>query len=243
MAAWRPLPAAPAVLCLVAATCVGRVRLTAGLALGLLVATVAVVSSMRAMPLNEPRVTLFLVSCLGTFAAASLGLVACRAWTRPWLRPVVAAAALVATVGLVRRAGWIVPPHLAEDVGSLVRVMEAQRRPGDGVLLYERSGYVYAYYRRDPPHLVADAAPTVGFRPRFDDAALLVIDGRTPEATVERALAEHARVWLLGSRFDADHEARIRDALRGRATTLVEERRARALLILAARSAGAQEAP
>ena len=192
---------------------------------------------MRAMPMNEPRITLFLLTCLGTLAAASLGLVAYRAWTRPWLRPVVAAATLFAAVAMVRRADWIVPPHSAEDLGSLVRVMEEGRQPGDGVLLYERSGYVYAYYQRRTPHLVADPALTVGFHPRFDDAALLVIDGRTPEAAVERALAAHARVWLLGSRFHAGDEARIREALRARAATRVEERRARALLILAVRDA------
>jgi hypothetical protein len=234
---WRPLPAAPAVLCLVAVTPRGCVRRTAGLALALLVTTVTVVSSMHLMPMNEPRITLFLLTCLGTLAAASLGLVASRAWTRPWLRPVVAAAAVFAAVALVRRVDRIVPPHAAEDLGSLVRVMEEERQPGDGVLLYERSGYVYAYYQRLTPHLVADAALTVGFRPRIDDTALLVIDGRTPEAAVEQALATHARVWLLGSRFRGDDEARVREALRARAATRVEERRARALLILAVRDA------
>jgi len=234
--AWGPAGAATAVLCLGALTLRGRVRQTAGLALGLLVATVAVVSSRHALPLNEPRVTLFLFTSFATLAAASVGCLARCAWTRRRLRPIVAAAVLVVVVALVRRADRIVPPHDPEELGSLVRAMEGGRQPGDGLLLYERSGYVYAYYRRRAPYLIADPAVTVGFRPRLDDdAALTVIEGATPETTVERALARHARVWLLGSRFRDGDEDRIRDALSARARTLVEERRIRALLILAAR--------
>jgi hypothetical protein len=209
----------------------GRTRRTVGLALALLLADLAVLSLWRAVPLGDPRITLFLLTATSALAAASVGLVARRLWTARLLRPAVALAVLTGALLLARRVDRIVPPHAPEGLGSLVRVMERGRRPGDGVLLFD------AYYRRPMPRLVADPALTVGYRPRLDDPALVVVDGRDPEAAVRRALARYARVWFLGSRFREDEEQRIRDALGARTVTLFEERGPRALLILAARAA------
>jgi hypothetical protein len=233
--AWGAGVAVPAFACLGVALLDGRVRRHVAVALALLVAELAVLSRLRAVPLNEPRITLFLVTTMSALAAAGVGVVAQRLWRMRVLRPAVALALLAGAVALARRAERIVPPHQPEGLGTLVRVMEHGRRPGDGVLLYERSGYVYAYYQRKTPELVADATMTVGYRPRLDDPSLVVVDGRTPEAGVERALARHTRVWLLGSRFRDDDGQRIRDALAARTVTLHEEQGPRALLILAER--------
>jgi hypothetical protein len=234
---WGTAAAVVALLCLGAAMLRERGRRSAGLALALLVAELAILSSRRAVPFNEPRVTLFLLTTLGVLAAASVGLVARTAWARPVLRPLVALAMLAGMLAVARRSTALVPPHAAEDLGTLVRAMERERLPDDALLLYERSGYVYAYYRRQPPRLVPDAAVTVGFRPLLDDPTLVVVDGRTAEAAVERAIAGRTRVWLVGSRFRDDDEQRIRKALAARTVTLFEKRGARALLILAVRPA------
>jgi hypothetical protein len=232
-AAWG-LAALPALACLVLAAA-ARPRRPSSIALVLLVVELAVLSSHGAVPFAEPRVMLFLLTAVQALVAAGVAAVACRLWTRRALRPAVTLAMLAVAAGLARRVSHVAPAHEPEELGPLVTTMERAREPGDGILLYERSGYVYAYYQRRTPRLIGDATMTVGYRPRFDDPALAVVNGATAADVVERALARHPRVWLLGSRFRDDDERRIRDALAARAAPAFEESRTRALLVLAVR--------
>jgi hypothetical protein len=201
--------------------------------LALLTAACLGVSATRTLPL-EPRILHFLLTAASTLGAASLGLLAVRLWACRPLRPLVGAALGVAAVAVAVQAERRVFTHRPEDLGLLVRRMEALRRPGDGVLLYERSGLVYAFYARRTPVLVPDPALTIGFRPRLDDPAVTVVGRDGAEPAAARALARGERAWFVGSRFRDDDEDVIRRALDAQADVLLEERRPGALLLLLA---------
>jgi hypothetical protein len=80
---------------------------------------------------------------------------------------------------------------------------------------------------------VPAAKRTVGYEPRIDDPDVVLIDGPTIEATIDRVLPTARRIWFVGSRFQGADEARIVAALRGRATIDETVPRARALLVRA----------
>lgn len=232
--AWGADATLPALVALGAAAAAGLVSRVAALALALLVAELVVLSAAGALPFDQTRISHFAVTALNAGAAAAAVAIVRRAWARPALRPVALAAAaagawVVATQ--VDRAPMI---HRPEELGPLVGIVESRRQPGDGVLLYERSGFVWAYYARATPRLLPDPRVTVGFRPDLD-AAVTVVDGRAPGASVARALARHPRVWFVGSRFRPGDDDRIRAAIEARAVLLAAETRPGALLLLAAR--------
>ena len=82
-----------------------------------------------------------------------------------------------------------------------MRELEIERRPGDRVLLYERSAFVWGYYRAKPPVLLPAPALANGFVVALDDPSVIVVRGDDVEEPVARALAGGGRVWFVGSRL------------------------------------------
>jgi hypothetical protein len=173
------------------------------------------------------------MTALNVYAAAAVAVVAVELWRRPRLRPLLplGLALLVYSAAVERPWAGLGRTPNPEDLGPLVRIVERDRTPGDRVLLYARSTYVYAYYQTAKPVLVP-ASTTVGYQPHFDDPRLALVDRGTVDAALARALAEGSRVWLLGSRFHAGDEPHFRDAARARGHIALELRRPRALLVL-----------
>jgi len=186
------------------------------IALAGIVAEVTLLSSWQRFPIGEPRVLLFLLTLLTVYAAAAVGPAVVWAWRRPLLRPVVAVALAVAALAFVRRHEWtgLASARQVEDMGPLVRRVEDERRPGEPVLLYHRSGYVYAYYRHRTPVLFPNPAASVGYIPIFDDPDVTIIDGPHAAAVADAAFAKNTRVWFLGSRLLANDWALIAPALK-----------------------------
>jgi hypothetical protein len=212
-----------------------RLRL-AGLALVLLVIELAVLSYARFVPFDAPRVMLFLLSLIGVLAAAAIALVARRAWSWALLRPAVVLGLAWLATDLATHREWRALGRVRrpEDLGPLIRLVEERRRPGEGVLLYGRSNFVYAYYRNRTPVLRPEARTSEGYPlPRLDDDPdLVVVAGPDAPGAVAAVFAGRRQVWFLGSRFREGDEQAIRRALEPHGTVVGEMRRPRALLLL-----------
>ena len=230
---WGPPLLAPALLL------VGAVALLAGagpveaIALAGVVAEVTLMSSWQRFPIGEPRVLLFLLTLLTVYAAAAVGPAVAWAWRRASLRPVAVAALAFAALVFVRQRSWIglSSAHQVEDLGPLIRRVEAERRPGEPVLLYYRSGYVYAYYQRRTPVLFPNPSVSVGYIPILDDPDVTIIDAAHAQVVADAAFAKHTRVWFLGSRIRADDWQRISPTLKRPGWQLEELPRQNALAL------------
>lgn len=220
-----------------AAALVSAPQRTLLLATGALVLGLAALSLSRPVPLGEPRLVLFLTSLVSVQAAAGLAGAALLLWRRRVLRPVAALGLALVAADVSRTRPWKALREVAqvEDLGPLVRFLAAARRPGEPVLLYGRSLYVHAYYQSATPVLVPNPGTTVGYHPRLDDPDVLLVDGRSAATAAASALAQSPQVWLVGSRFRAGDEQRLRDALVAHGTPVLEARRPRALLMLVRR--------
>jgi hypothetical protein len=206
-----------------------------GLALLLLVVEFVGLARGRIVPLAVARTSLYLTTPLLVACGAAVAVAVVGAWSRRALRPVaVTGLALVALLVLRGRA-WdrMVIPERPEDLGPLIRRVETERMPGDRVLLYARSVFVWGYYQTPTPVLVPTPKRTVGWEPRIDDPDVVIIDGPSIESTIDRVLPTARRIWFVGSRFEGADEARIVAALRRRATIDETVPRARALLVRA----------
>ncbi len=222
-------PLAAGGLVLLLATRAGR---WPALAAALLVMELVALSAAGVFPLNVHRTALFATTLLLVTTGAAAGRLLADLWERPALRPVAVAtgAALLMAIGWTRwpLAGMHGKP---EDVGPLLQIVERDRRAGDRVLLYDRSVFVWGYYRTGTPILVPNAALANGYVVAVDDPDVVVFGSRDIGAAVEHALAGAARVWLVGSRFRSLDEPRIRAAAAQRGRITREERRERALLL------------
>ncbi len=203
------------------------------LAVVLLIAEVAALSILRRVPFNAPRVMLFMVTIVNVHLAAGIGVVLARLWSREVLRPVAVLVVVGLAYGLATGREWRSLSTVSrEDMGRLVRTIERERRVEDGILLYDRSAFVFAYYARATPVLVPTPTTSVGFVPLIADPAVSLLRGDGVEVAVARAVAAHPRVWFAGSRFRAGDETRIRQALVTRGRVVLERTGARALLLL-----------
>ena len=213
-----------------------RVRATRPvlLAIVLLIAELAWLSSRRLVPFNASRVMLFLLTVLNVHLAMAFGFAASQLWSRRALWPLapLLLALLVRDIAVRRNWASLGLVEQAENLGPLVRIVEESRRPEDAVLVYDRSVYVYAYYQGRTPVLVPAPGTTVGFAPLIDDPGVSVVDAKHAPETAARAFDRHPRVWLLGSRFRAGEESRILRVLRAHGRLIAESRRERALLLL-----------
>jgi hypothetical protein len=232
---WGPFGLGVVLVTLVVATAVSpEVRLT-GVGIGLLLVELAVLSARRLVPFEAPRVMLFALTLLNVHLATGLALALETAWRRVPLRPLAVLVLAVVVADLARGHDWTTLGRAAqiEDLGPLVRTVEDERRPDDGVLLYQRSVFVWAYYQTPTPVLVP-APNSVGYAPRLDDPRIVLVQGADATRAVAR-VSIHPRIWFLGSRFREGDEVVIRRALATRGRVVREVTRPRALLLLVER--------
>jgi hypothetical protein len=175
------------------------------LTLPLLAAGLVVAGATRRFPFAEERTSLFALGLLAAFCGIGVGAVAARLLGRVRLAPlgvlwmVVALALLVPAAGRAgadaRVPNELVPEQLAH--------IQAQRRPGDVVLVSAFASFQYAYYATDRPTFVAKpprwgAVPFTVTYPGRED--LMVVDG-LDGAAIRRALARAAgrttRIWIV----------------------------------------------
>jgi hypothetical protein len=211
----------------------------AGLALLLLVVELATLSALRRVPLNEPRVMLFLTTLLLVLGATALDFLLGRAAARPRLwAPAAAGLMLLAWDLTAHPEAWSTRDLVrVEDAGPLIRLLERRRAPDDRVLVYDRSRYLYAYYQKPTPVLVPNPAATVGFVPLFPDERVQAIDAASADAVAGQAFAASRQVWFVGSRFRAGDMDSITERLAARGRVVVAETRVDAVL-MAVRRAG-----
>ncbi len=205
----------------------------AALATILLVTGLVALSAARRVPLDVPRTQLFVTTLLLVLTGAAAGHVMVSLWRRRWLRPVALAAAALLVLLVAR--GHPSPSSerlVAEDLGPLLRVMERERRAGDRVLLYQRSLFVWGYYRTGTPVLVPLPEIANGFYVAVDDPDVVVVTRANVAEAGARAFAGARRVWFVGSRFRGADEAVMLTALARHGRMVRLERRERALLVL-----------
>ncbi|HEV7734867.1 MAG TPA: glycosyltransferase family 39 protein [Candidatus Binatia bacterium] len=205
------------------------------LVVGLLVLEIVALSALQVVPLGIVRTSLFLITALLVLTGAAAARATMALWTRPLLRPVavVGLVALGIVVGRDRPWAAMASVERPEDVGPLIQELEAARMPDDRVLLYARTAFVWGYYQAKIPVLDRNELVTVGFVPRLDDPAVIVIDGANFPAGIDRAVAGAPRVWFVGSRFAGTDETRIGYAIAAKTYIDHTERRERALLLRA----------
>ncbi len=148
-----------------------------------------------------------------------------------------AVALLVADAAARHDWAHIADIHRIEDVGPLMRLVEAQRVPDDVLLVYGRSAYVWAYYQSAVPVLDA-ALNSPGWTVHLTDPRVRIIDRTNAAAVRDRAFADGAVVWFVGSRLGPDG-AEVLSTLAARSTITQQTMRTDALLLrLVPRSSG-----
>lgn len=185
----------------------------------------------RRVPFGAERVMLFCYTATGATLAVALGAMLSRLAAGA-LGPVFAlglAVALAADVAVPRDWRRITESARIEDVGPLIRAVEAERTPDDVLLLYERSLFPYAYYQRARPVLVPSINPT-GFVPDLTDPRVRLLGRMNLVADIDRAFADAAVVWFVGSRMGAE-EAVVERLLRQHGTVTRRATRTDALLL------------
>jgi len=205
----------------------------AALATILLVLELIGLSVAGRFPLGAERTQLFVVTILLVTTGAAAGHWVARLWRRP-SEPL----ALAVVVGLVRvvvpgRASPRSESMVVEDLGPLLQVVARERRPGDRVLVYERSAFIWGYYRAKPPRLRPSAAIANGFVVEIDDPDVILVRPGRGAAAVARAAAGGGRVWFVGSRFKPNDQRDVRAALAEHGRIVRDERRVGAVLLLA----------
>jgi len=199
----------------------------------LLVVELIGLSAAGSFPLGVERTQLFVCTILLVVIGAAAGHWVARLWRRPYEPLALAAVVGFLLLVLPGRAAPRSEVFVVEDLGPLLQVVERERRPGDRILVYERSAFIWGYYRTKPPRLRASAAMANGFVVEMDDPEVsLVRPGRVAEA-VARASAAGGRVWFVGSRFKPNDLRDARPALAARGRIVQDERRPGAVLLLA----------
>ena len=197
---------------------------------------------LHAYPVLDLRTSHFLLVALavsagiGVAGAARLAAHLVGRW-----RVVVTAAVVTAAVAafVVANAGWLryyAPPGVYPrhpeafavgepryDIRAQIRYVEANRRPGDVVLLSSWANFGFAcYWRPDPPTFVRAPDFGNGWGAAYDEATTRIVvaatrDRHDVEAAVIRAvrlLAPGARIWLIRTHLEPFEEAGWTHALR-----------------------------
>jgi hypothetical protein len=176
----------------------------AGLALGLLTAELLALGLADRFPWALRVMLFYVATALVVLASAIADVVRAASLKRALIGPAMVALVLV-VADAVRQHDWrrLADPARVEDVGPLIRTMEAERGPDDVVLIYGRTAFVYAYYQRAAP--VLDPAPNAaGWQPRITDPRVAFVDRTDFDAAVQRAFAAGSPVWFVGSRLGYD---------------------------------------
>jgi hypothetical protein len=206
----------------------------AALALLLLAAELIALSAAGSFPLDLQRTGLFVSTLFQVATAAAVGGLAVQLWAWRWLRPLALALPLLFGFEIARDHEWPPYPQVqAEDLGPLVQEMERERQPGDHILLYANSVFVWGYYQaRTPVLLQATDHLAGGFFVQIDDPDVTMLGRDDPDGAIARVFSGARRVWFLGSRLRPGEEAAIRAQLAMHGRIVRDERRERAVLLL-----------
>ena len=200
----------------------------------LLVIEVIATSAVGRVPFTTLRVQLFLFTTTAVLAAIALGALVVRArGPAAHLAACAVLAAVAVDYGMHHDWAPLGTPLRVEDVGPLIRRVEAARGPDDVVLLYAGSRYVWAYYQRPTPHL-DPVATSVGYLPRIDDPRVRLVARGDAAFVIPRAFTDASVVWFVGSRLGVD-QARIEPLLARIGTVTDREARPNAVLVRATR--------
>jgi hypothetical protein len=174
------------------------------LTLPLLGAGLVVAGATRRFPFAEERTSLFALGLVAAFCGIGVGAVAARLLGRVRIAPLgvlwlVGMLALLVPAAVRAGAAWIpnelVPQQLAH--------IQAQRRPGDVVLVSAFASFQYAYYAPDRPTFVAGSPRwgAVPFTVTYPGREDLVVVGGLDGPAIRRALAHAAgrttRIWIV----------------------------------------------
>jgi hypothetical protein len=225
----------PSLVALAAVAPTTRRRAAIVLALALLVVELTALSMAHMVPVSQPRVLLFAHATLAAYGAAAIATAARIVGRRP---PVIGWALLVLVA-----AAWAVPhpwsrvgPTVGvEEVRSLVRVIETNRRPTDRVLVHQSALFPYAYHQRWMGRLLPAGTGT-GFIPGLGDPRAAVVGPATVRGQAIRALRDAPRVWLIGSRLRPSLVASIRRELEAAGRVTLERHAPGAFLFLVERA-------
>jgi hypothetical protein len=176
-----------------------------GLAVVLLLLEMIGLGLARLVPFGANRVMLFCYGALGCGLAVAIGCVVSMLARGTTGRALALGLVLLLVADGASSHDW---RHLGdsprvEDVGPLLRMVEAERAPDDVLLVYGRTLFVYAYYQRAVPVLVA-ASNTTGSVPLVSDPRVRLVDATSVAAEGARAYADAPVVWFVGSRMGAD---------------------------------------
>ena len=204
------------------------------LALLLLAGQLIALSAAGSFPLDVQRTGLFVSTLFQVATGAAVGGLVARLWAVRRLRPVAVAIPLLFALDIAPDHEWPPYPQVqAEDLGPLVREMEHDRQPGDHVLLYANSVFIWGYYQtRTPTLLQAGEHLAGGFIVSVDDPDVTLVRRDDADAAIARAFTGARRVWFLGSRFKPGDEELLRTRLATKGRVVREQRRERALLLL-----------
>lgn len=209
---------------------------TVALPLGMVVA-----GYLHAYPVLDLRTSHFLLVALAV--SAGIGVVGIAQLARRWRLPLTAvvAAAAVAAFALAN-AGWLryhAPPgiyprqpepfaadYLRYDIRAQIRYVEANRRPGDVVLVNSWGNFGFAYYwRPDAPTFHRAPEFGNGWAADYPESTRVVVATAREQpaleeavARAERLLAPGGRVWLVRTHLEFFELAGWQEALRGRST-------------------------
>lgn len=232
----------PGLVALVALAPTSRRRGAIVLGLALLVLELALLSTARMVPVNQPRVLLFAHVTIASYAAAALGTVVHLLGRRSRLAAAVAAGLAVAAFAVPHPWRQVGRPVGIEEVRSLVRVIETQRRPSDRVLVHQSALFPYAYHQRRPVRLYRAGTGT-GFLPDFGDRRAGILTPATVEERTRAALRDAPRVWIVASRMRPPVVAATRRSLERAGHVTLQRAAPGAVLFLVVRRRPTPDAP
>jgi hypothetical protein len=205
----------------------------ATLAVVLVAGEMVLLAVFQLLPIGVARTSLFLTNAILVMVGAAAARCVVALWHHRSLRPTAPIAVLAFGAMVLHGHPWatMAKVQAPEDLGPLVKAVEAGRRPGDRILVYDRSPYVWSYYQRATPVVQPFDRVSVGFFPVLEDPDVALVDGDTIHGAIGDALATGRTVWFVGSRFLGSDRAQIRTEIRSRMRVVDEQRRKHALML------------
>jgi hypothetical protein len=215
-----------------------------GLVLPLVALELVVAGAIRLFPFAEARTSLFAIGLVALLAGTGAGTAAVQLLRRGWIAPLGVAVGLTVLALLISAAVRASPGRVPRElIPQQLAHIQAERRPGDIVLISANASWQFAYYAPDRPTFVTTSRRwtamhfTVTYPERSD---LIVVDGLDAVA-IRRALAIAAararRIWIVlghsepgrGEEAILDKEARSIGRVTRAPTRIVEPFRRRRL--------------
>ena len=207
---FQSLDSTVVLFCLVAAAVIVLIRRPlVGVLLALPLASAVVLAALRIAPIGTGRTDVYLFPGLAFLIAVSVSEIASMVAPRArWATAVVGGLAIAAlvVVALAAAQSASYPP---EDLGPLVHIAEAARRPGDKIVVYPTAGFAYGIATRFPIDKRADALSPTNWVVKVGDPNVVVLEAHRddPEkwsGPLDQITAGSPRVWLIGSHLFPD---------------------------------------